>query len=62
VHFDIVKFFIYPTECTTRMFYKNVKAYIKMYIKMLLHISVTQPSSGSLLLFFAKVIIIETIS
>ena len=26
--------FVYPTECTTRLFYKNVKTYIKIYIKM----------------------------
>jgi len=44
--------FMYPTECTTRFFLKNVKTYIKMpptyfgltkpktYIKMPLHISV----------------------
>jgi len=48
----VIKSFIYPTECTTRVFYKNVKTYIKMF----LHVSVTWPSSGSLLLCFAKVI------
>jgi len=32
--------FIYPTECTTRLFYEIIKTYIKLYIKMLLHVSV----------------------
>jgi len=32
-----------------------------MYIKMLLHILVTQPSSGSLLLCFAQAIIIKIV-
>jgi len=35
---------------------------MKIYIKTLLHISVTQPSSGSLLLCFAKVIIIKIVT
>jgi hypothetical protein len=53
-------FFIYPTECTTKLFY--IKTYITIYIKILLHVSVTKPSSGSLLPCFAKVIIIKIIS
>jgi len=60
VHPDIIKFFIYPTECTTRLFY--IKAYIKIYIKMILHVSVNKSSSGSLLLCFAKVMVIKTVS
>ena len=40
LHLDIITSFIYPTECTTRLFWKNVKTYIKIYIKMLLHVSV----------------------
>jgi len=35
------------------MFYKNVKIHIKIYTKLLLHVSVKQRSSGSLLLCFA---------
>jgi hypothetical protein len=50
----------YPTECTTRLFY--IKTYIKIYIKKLLHVSVNKPSSGSLLLCFAEVMIIKTVS
>jgi hypothetical protein len=33
VHLETIKSFIYPTECTIRMFQKNVKTYIKIYIK-----------------------------
>ena len=47
--YHIIKSFIYPTKCTTRLFHWNVKTYIKIYIKVLLHVSVIQPSSGSLL-------------
>ena len=39
-------FFIYPTECTSRLF--QIKTHIRIYIKMPLHVSVN-PSSGSLL-------------
>ena len=49
-------FSFYPTECTTWLFY--IKTYIKIYTKMLLHVSVNKPSSGSLLPCFAKVMII----
>ena len=48
--------FLLSSECTTRLFN------IKIYIKMLLHVSVNKPSSGSLLLCFAKVIIIKIVS
>jgi hypothetical protein len=53
----LTNFFIYPTECTTRLF--SIKTYIIIYIKVLLHVSVNKPSSGSLLPCFAKVMIIE---
>jgi hypothetical protein len=53
-------FFIYPTECTTRLFY--IKTYIEIYIGMLPHVSVNKPSSGSLLPCFAKVTIIKIVS
>jgi len=53
----IIKSFIYPTECTTRL-----KFTLQFYIKMLLHVSVNKPSSGSLLLCFAKVLIIKIVS
>jgi len=57
VHPDIIKSFICPTECTTRL-----KFTLKFYIKMLLHVSVNKPSSGSLLLCFAKVMFIKIVN
>jgi len=51
------KSFIYPTECTTRLKFTS-----KFYIKILLHVSVNKPSSGSLLLCFAKVMFIKIVS
>ena len=62
VHLDIIKSVIYPTECTNRFSWKNVKTYITIYIKMLLHVSVTQPASGSLLLCFAEVIVLKIVT
>jgi len=38
------------------------KTYIKIYIKMLVHVSVNKASSGSLLPCFAKVMIIKIVS
>jgi len=40
----------------------SIKIYIKFYIKMLLHVLVNKPSSGSLLLCFAKVTFITIVS
>jgi hypothetical protein len=57
VHPDDIKSFIYPTECTTRL-----KFTLKFYLKMLLHVSVNKPSSGSLLPYFAKVMYIKIVS
>ena len=37
----------------------EIKTYIKIYIKMLLHVSLNKLSSGSLLLCYAKVMIIK---
>jgi len=37
---DVIPSFIYPTECTSRLFWENVKTYIKIYFKLLLHVSV----------------------
>jgi hypothetical protein len=42
---SVTKFFIYPTECTTR--YSRLKFTLKFHIKMLLPVSVNKPSSGS---------------
>jgi len=56
-HTQFTKSFIYPTECTTRL-----KFTLKFYIKMLLHVSVNKPLSGSLLLCFAKVMFIKITS
>jgi hypothetical protein len=53
----IAKSFIYPTECTTRL-----KFTLKFYIKTLLRVSVNKPSSGGLLLCFAKVMFMKIVS
>jgi len=45
VHLHIITYFICPTDCTTRLFERNVKTYIKTYIKMFLHVLVYKPSS-----------------
>jgi hypothetical protein len=33
VHLGIIKSFIHPTECTIKLFQKNIKTYKKIYIK-----------------------------
>jgi len=47
--------------CNTELL-NNFVAHENFYIKMLLHVSVIKPSSGSLLPCFAKVMIIKIIS
>jgi len=43
------------------LFSSTFKFTLKYTLKLLLHVTVQQPSSGSVLLILAKVIIIETI-
>jgi hypothetical protein len=51
----------YFIQRNAQLGYSRLKL-IKIYIKMLLHVSVNKPSSESLLLCFAKVMIIKIIS
>ena len=52
-----MKSFIYPNERATGVFQKNVQTYFKIHDRKLLNVSVKQPSSGRILLCFAKVIV-----
>ena len=54
-------FYFYPTDAQLDCS-KRVKIYIKIYIKMLLRVSVLQQSSGNYHSYFAKVIIFKIIS
>jgi len=55
VHPDITNFII---QLNAQLDHSRLKLTLKIYIKMLLHVSVNKPSSGSLLPCFAKVMII----
>jgi hypothetical protein len=59
-HIAVSRLSFHPTEGTTRLFY--IKTYIKIYTKVFLHVSVNKPSSGSLPLCFAKVMVIKIVS
>ena len=54
-------FFISTNGCTIYLLRSTLKFTLKFILKLLLHSSVQQPSSGSILLSLAKVIIIKTI-
>jgi len=59
VHLDIIESFIYPTDVQLDCS-KNVKIYIKIYMRgAATCFGVSQPSSGSYCMCFAKVIIIS---
>jgi hypothetical protein len=47
--------------CTIYFLRSILKFTLKLILKLLLHVSVQQPSSGSILLILAKVIIIKAI-
>jgi hypothetical protein len=47
VHLDTIKFLFLSNRCKIRLLWKNVTVYIKIHIKMFLHVLVLQPSSGS---------------
>jgi hypothetical protein len=50
-----IESFIYPTECTTRMFYKNVKTYLNIYIKtLLLKFTLNAPVKAYIKMFLLK--------
>jgi len=49
-------------QLNAQLGYSRLKTYIKIYIKMLLHVLVNKPSLGSLLPCFAKVVIIKIVS
>jgi len=58
VHLITVKSFIYQ-RTHYNLLQKDTKIYVKITLKLPLHVSVFQPSSGSLLLWLAKVIILK---
>jgi len=60
MHPDITKFFLF-IQLNAQLDYSRLKLTLKFYIKMLLHVLGNKPSSGSLLLCFAKVLVIKIV-
>jgi hypothetical protein len=62
VHLDTIKSHLLSNRCTIKYSKKNVKIYIKINIKMLLHVSVQNDHlQGARRLCFAKVINIKIV-
>jgi len=63
VHLDIIKSHLIYNECTIKYSKKNFKIYIKINIKMLLHVSVQNDRhQGARRLCFAKVTKIKIVN